>query len=251
MRGPDGEEVAVVVFRALSAERRSRLRGNRPARVEAGATEPEPVPITRATVIAAQPFENAEAAAAWLAGCRRRDAAVADVERAVELVNRAVAAHRVAAQDPRVRDVAAGDAQRVRVGYGSGDEVVSGTWRDCYSIPPGGTTRRTRKRMLSPQEEMAGMLSGRRQGALPSEELLLRARLDLDHGRLTEAALVTRAAVDALAAEGQGSGQSAAAERLAGSALGAGLGPADVEELEQLVVALERAVRRRRYADGS
>jgi hypothetical protein len=241
----------VVLFRALNAERRSRLRGNRPARVEAGATEPEPVPITRATVIAAQPFDGAEAAAAWLAGCRKPDAAVADVEQAVELVNRAVGAHRVAAQDPRVRDVVAGDAQRVRLGYGSGDEVVAGSWRDCYAIPPGRASRRKRKRMLSPQEEMAGMLSGRRQGVLPSEELLLRARLDLDHGRLTEAALVTRAAVDALSAEGQGGGHSAAAEQLARTALGAGLGPEDAGELEELVVALERAVRRRRYADDS
>ena len=62
--------------------------------------------------------------------------------------------------------------------------------------------------MLSPQEEMAGMLSGRRPPAHPSEELLLRARLDLDHGRLVEAALVLRAAAEAmaveLAAEGRG-----------------------------------------------
>jgi len=251
VRGPNGEEVAVVVFRALNAERRSRLRGRRPAPVEAGATEPDPVPITRATVIAAQPFDDAKAAAAWLAGSKKQDAAVADVEHALELVNRAVTAHRVAAQDPHVRDLGAGDPQRVRLGYGSGDEVVEGSWRDCYAIPPGRARRRTRKKMLSPQEEMAGMLSGRRPGALPSEELLLRARLDLDRGRLTEAALVTRAAVDALAAEGHGGGHSAVAEQLARTALASGLEPGDVEELEQLVVALERVVRRRRYADGS
>jgi hypothetical protein len=103
--------------------------------------------------------------------------------------------------------------------------------------------------MLSPQEEMAGMLSGRRPGARPSEELLLRARLDLEHGRLIEAALVTRAAVEALAAEGHDGEDSDAATRLADAALAGGLSPGHVEELADLVEALERAARRRRYAD--
>lgn len=241
----------MVVFRALDAARRSRIRGRRPARVEPGATAPEPVPITRATVIAVQPFDDAQAAAAWLARCKERDAAADDVAQALELVNRAVSAHRVAAQDPHVRDVVAGDAQRVRLGYGTGDEVVEGTWRDCYAIPPARARRRTRRRMLSPQEEMAGMLSGRRPAPRPSEELLLRARLDLDHGRITEAALVARAAIDALSAEGHGGGDAGAAERLARKALGGELVPAEVEELEELVVTLERALRRRRYATDS
>jgi hypothetical protein len=157
----------------------------------------------------------------------------------------------VAAQDPRVRDIAAADAQRVRLGYGTGDEVVEGTWRECWTIPPERAARRTKRRMLSPQEEMAGMLSGRRPGPRPSEELLLRARLDLDGGRVTEAALVARATVDALSAEGHGTGQAGVAERLARTALGGELEPADREELEQLVLGLERALRRRRYADDS
>jgi hypothetical protein len=241
----------VVVFRALNAARRARIRGRRPARVEPGASAPEPVAITRATVIAAQPFDDAQAAAAWLARCKERAAVADDVEQALELVNRAVSAHRVAAQDPHVRDVVAADAQRVRLGYGTGDELVEGMWRDCYAIPAERAKRRTKRRMLSPQEEMAGMLSGRRAPPRPSEELLLRARLDLDRGRTTEAALVARAAVDALSAEGHGAGHAGVAERLARKALGGELAPEEVEELDELVVTLERALRRRRYADES
>jgi hypothetical protein len=105
--------------------------------------------------------------------------------------------------------------------------------------------------MLSPQEEMAGMLSGRRAAGRPSEELLLRARLDLEHGRLVEAALVTRAATEALAAEGHDSGDAAAAVRLAQAALTGELSPDQAEELSGLLASLERIVRRRRYADES
>ncbi|MGH2979305.1 MAG: hypothetical protein ACRDLQ_06680 [Solirubrobacterales bacterium] len=242
----------MVAFRALHAQRRTRLRGRRPTRAEPGATAPDPVAVTRATVIAAEAFADARVASEWLRRCGSgRDAAAAEVEEALALVNLAVSAHRVAAQDPHVRDLVAADVQRVRLGYGTGDEVVDGAWREAYVIPPERAQRRTRRPMLSPQEEMAGMLSGRRPGARPSEELLLRARLDLDHGRLIEAALITRAAVEALAAEGHGGGDSQAATRLADAALADELSPDRVEELAELVAALERAVRRRRYADES
>lgn len=239
----------MVAFRSLHAQRRSRLRGRRPASAEPGATAPEPVRVTRAVVIAAEPFPDAGAAADWLRDCGGRDAAADEVEQALELVNHAVSAHRVAAQDPHVRDLVAADVQRVRLGYGTGDDVVEGSWREAVVMPPERAKRRTRRRMLSPQEEMAGMLSGRRPPAHPSEELLLRARLDLDHGRLVEAALVTRAATEALAAEGHGGGDAAAASRLAQAALTGGLSPDQADELSELVASLERIVRRRRYAE--
>jgi hypothetical protein len=207
--------------------------------------------MTRATVIAAEPFADARAAAEWLRSCESGgEFVVAEVEEALELVNVAVAAHRVAAQDPYVRDLVLADAQHVRLGYGTGDEVVEGSWRGAVVIPPERAKRSPRRRMLSPQEEMAGMLSGRRPGGQPSEELLLRARLDLDHGRVVEAALVTRAAAEALAAEGHGS-EVPAADRLARATLAGELSPEQVEELSDLVRRLERFVRRRRYAEGS
>jgi hypothetical protein len=207
--------------------------------------------MTRATVIAAEPFTDAGAAAEWLHRCEAGgDAAADEVEEALALVNVAVSAHRVAAQDPYVRDLVTGDAQHVRLGYGSGDEVIEGSWRDAFVIPAERAERGTRRRMLSPHEEMAGMLSGRRPGGRPSEELLLRARLDLDHGRMVEAALVARAAVEALAAEGHGS-HSPAVEQLARDALAGELADEQVEELADLVLELERVVRRRRYAAES
>jgi hypothetical protein len=248
-RDDDGAEIAVVAVKAMHAPRRSGLRGRRPARAEPGTPEPDPVAITRAIVIAAEPFADAGAAADWLRSCGGRDTSAAEVEQALALVNLVASAHRVAAQDPYVRDVVAADVQRVRLGYGPGDEVVEGTWREAYVIPRERTTHRRRRQMLSPQEEMAGMLSGRRPPGRPSEELLLRARLDLDHGRAVEAALVTRAAAEALAAEGHPGAEAEAAARLARAALAEGLSAQDTDELSDLVRALERAVRRRRYAD--
>ena len=250
-RAADGTDVAVVAIKALHSTRRSRRRGRRPARAEPGASEPDPVAITRATVIAAEPFADARAAADWLRSRTGRDEAAAEIEEALALLNAVLAAHRVAALDPHVRDVVAGHAARIRLGYGTGDEVAEGMWRDAYVIPPERTEPRRRRRMLSPQEEMAGMLTGRRPPGRPSEELLLRARLDLDHGRATEAALMARAAADALAAEGHPGADAEAAARLARAALAGGLSEGDVEELTQLVRTLERAVRRRRYADES
>jgi hypothetical protein len=209
------------------------------------------VPVTRAVVIAAEPFPDAGAAAGWLRDMRGRDAAAGDVEQALELVNHAVAAHRVAAQDPHVRDLVAADIQRVRLGYGTGDDVVEGSWREAIVVPLERAKRRPRRRMLSPQEEMAGIMSGRRPAGRPSEELLLRARLDLDHGRPVEAALVTRAATQALAAEGDGGDDAAAANRLAEAALTGELSPDQTEALADLLASLERIARRRRYADDS
>ena len=247
----------MVAFKALHALRRSRVRGRRPAPVEPGSTSPEPVAITRATVIAAEPFADARAAAEWLRGCGSgREASAAAVEDALAQVNFAVSAHRIAAQDPHVRDLGVAHVQRVRVGYGTGDEVVEGAWREALAIPLERARRSSRRRMLSPQEEMAGILSGRRPGSRPSEELLLRARLDLEQGRVVEAALVAHAAAQALAAEltaedrGEGArAQLEPAAELVRAALGGELSAAQTEELAQLVERLERVTRRRRYAD--
>jgi hypothetical protein len=240
--------LAVVAVRMLHAPRRSGLRGRRPIAAEPGDDAPEPVRITRATVIAAKPFDTPADAAGWLRSSVRGRGGPADVEEALALLNAVIAAHRVAAADPYARDVASADAQRVRLGYGTGDGLLEGQWREAYVIPPERAGRRSRRRMLSPQEEMAGILTGRRPAARPSEELLLRARLDLDQGRTVEAALVTRAATLALAAEGAGAETDDAAARLAEAALAGGLSAAQAEELADLLLGLERAARRRRYA---
>ena len=246
-----------MVIAALHAERRSRLRGRRPQRVPPGAVEPEPVPITRATVISADAFATEAAAHEWLESCRASgDRASEEIETALDHINGAITAYRVCAANPYARDVSREQALRVRVGYGAGSELVDGAWKDAYAMPGlHGVSRRERRRMLTPEQELAGILTGRRPPAYPSEELLLRARQDLDHGRRVEAALQTRAATDALAAELAGGEplpekHAESAKRVAKRALANGLGDADVALLEELIVTLERAVRRRRYAEA-
>ena len=59
---------------------------------------------------------------------RGREPPQDEIVEALALVNRAVSAHRVAADDPHARDLSRAQALRVRLGYGTGDEVVDGAW---------------------------------------------------------------------------------------------------------------------------
>ncbi|MEA2273965.1 MAG: hypothetical protein QOI98_2673, partial [Solirubrobacteraceae bacterium] len=81
----------------------------------------------------------------------------------------------------------------VRVGYGTGEDVADGRWLDANELAP--PRRRGRRAALSPQERVAALL-GRRETPLACEELVLRARLDLDAERDREAALQVRVALD-------------------------------------------------------
>ncbi|MCW3065742.1 MAG: hypothetical protein JWN32_2914, partial [Solirubrobacterales bacterium] len=82
----------------------------------------------------------------------------------------------------------------VRVGYGTGDEVAEGQWSEAREAEPERKPRGRRSAVLRPAERLAGLLSAR-EDALACEELTLRARLDLDNGRLREAALQLEAAL--------------------------------------------------------
>src|SRR5207237_6139382 len=151
----------------------------------------------------------------WLSRCRHAEAASREVADALRLLNHAVHAHRVAAADPYVTDVSLARARRVRLGYGRGDELVEGRWGEAFAIPPEVAHGR-RRRMLAPEEQLAHILGGRRP-AHPSEDLLLRARLDFDQGRTRAAAIQLRSAYDALHAElddGQATGSVRAKGRL-------------------------------------
>jgi hypothetical protein len=85
------------------------------------------------------------------------------------------------------------------VGYGDGDDLVDGRFGDALSLPRD-AGRRSRAAALRPQERMAALLGGRER-ALVCEELILRARADLDAGRVREAALQIRVGLEALLAE--------------------------------------------------
>lgn len=201
LRPHAGEDPShVLVLATLGAPQRRRL-GRRRARRVAAETEPTPtpVPVTRATVIDAVPFDDERQAAAWLDAADR--AAVAAARLAV--LNRVIAAHRVAVADAGVRDVTLPQALAVRVGYGLGEEVADGRHSAALLLPTAGPAAGgggARDAALRPMERLAALLSGR-DAALACEELTLRARADADAGRTREAALMLRVALEAAIAE--------------------------------------------------
>ncbi len=195
LRPHAGEDAThVVVLATLGAPQRRWLgRARRPRPVD-----PVPpvaaVPVTRATVIDARPLGDERAAARWL-----RDAdADAEATAALAALNRVVAAHRIAADDPGARDVTRAVALVVRVGYGAGEEVADGRHSAALELPPPRSERRSAA--LRSQERLSALLSGR-DAVLAAERLAQRARADLAAGRSREAALTLRVALEAALTE--------------------------------------------------
>ncbi len=233
--------------------RRRRFR-SRPA--EPGA-DPEPVEITRVTMVTTEDLGEAEAGARWLQRVGGdADAAQAYVGRAVQLLNAALGSHAATVQDPFVHEVSGDGAIATRLGYGAGEQVADGRWSDARELHAA-EPRRRRVETLQPAERVAAVLGGQER-VEPSEGLLLRARSDVDAGRLREAAIQLDAAVGALLAElGGGAGRTAesAAElrdrrpelsRLAEAARRGELDPGSGEWIADTLARSERAVRRRR-----
>lgn len=195
--GTSGPE-AVLAISTLGAPQRRLLRRRR--RRSVTAASPEPVPTTRATVVAAEPFADRNEAAGWLAAVRDDDQRrERELRRALAVLDRALHAHRVARADPHARDAGADQALVTRIGYGTGDEVVEGRYADAWELPRA-ERGRARRSMEAPEERFAALLGGRERIAA-CEELTLRARMDLDAGRDREAALQARVALEALLAE--------------------------------------------------
>jgi hypothetical protein len=143
----------------------------------------------------------------------------------------------------------------VRVGYGGGEEVADGRFSECVELPRSGR-RRPQRSMEAPEERFAALLGGREE-VLPAEELVLRARADLNAGRLAEAALQARVAIEALLAskvaapDSGAAGASLADHReaiaaAANAALGGDLPGDTAAALEEAVAAMEQALKRRR-----
>jgi hypothetical protein len=245
----EGPLDAVLVLGTEGAPERRRRRRRRARQVETA--EPEPVPTSRATVVRPEPFETGDEAAAWLRALRTdEDAVDAELGTALRVLNRALRAHRVATADPYLPEVAAPHALIVRVGYGSGDDVAEGRFGEALELPGEGV-RRAKRSMEAPEERYAAILGAREQ-ALVGEELVLRARADLNAGRPREAALQARVALEALFAELAPTRAGALGEHRAGvgeaanAALRGPLGPSAAEKLEAAVSAMEGALRRHR-----
>jgi hypothetical protein len=191
-----GEPTHVLVLRTVGARER-RLLDRRRAKAAEPEPEPAPVPTTRATIIAAVPHEDEAAAGAWLAGARRDPGEALDG--ALGVLNRALHAHAVASGDPLTAEVRREQALVARLGWGPGEQVAEGRWAEAVEVPFRAPKRR-RAEALRPQERLAALLGGRDR-PLASESLAMRARLDLDHGRVREAALQLRVALEAGIAE--------------------------------------------------
>lgn len=187
----DESRLRVLVLSSLGAPERRRLRRRR--RGAEPQPAPSPVPTTRVTVVRGQPADDEPGARAWIEDA---DAAVRD---ALAVANRAVALHRVATADPTVREASLEQALVVRVGWGAGEQVADGRWSEAIEVDPA-ARREKRTAALRPQERLAALLGGR-DAQLACEELALRARLDLDAGRVREAALQLRVALEAALAE--------------------------------------------------
>ncbi|HEX5621492.1 MAG TPA: hypothetical protein VFX51_23915 [Solirubrobacteraceae bacterium] len=234
---------SVLVIGGLDAPRRVRRRARR------GDPAPATVETTRVTVIDAAPLGDLDSADAWLSRAVGDASVSAD---ALAVANLAVAAHRLASGDPWRPDAALSWALVWRIGYGTGEQVADGEWESARDVP----LPRPKRSMISPEERVAAVLGGR-EVALACEELALRARGDLQHGRTREAALQLSVALDAALAElevwrdtlaprlDELAGLRDGVQRAGAAALQGGLEPDSVAAVEAALGRLEAALRAR------
>jgi hypothetical protein len=259
VRGADHEQadVVVVVVQTLGgvAASRRRPRRRRPRPAQPGGDSPE-VPLTRLTVIPAEPSEAGAAARELQRTAGDPEAAEAVVAAGLRAVNAVLRAHRVATHNPYGHEIGREALLVARIGYGTGDGLAEGDWEEAVEASQPGRRQR-RAQALRPQERVAAVLAGRERVDV-CETLLLRARADLDQRRPREAALQLRAGLEALLAElpeGAGSDQAedlaALQERLESTAKAADQALADelsAERVDQVAETLgicERVLRRR------
>jgi hypothetical protein len=264
----DREPERVVVLDTLGAARHgpsagaTRRRG--PATWRRPRVEPEPEPravvVTRATTIDPVSVSAEGQARAWLTGV--------DVERetrtAAGALNRMIAAHRIATADPYVREISPAQALVIRAGWGDGEQVAYGQWLHARELRLSDSRARRRAggraAAMRPQERLAALLAARQQ-PLACEELTLRARLDLDEGRLALAAIELDRAYAAALIELPAEERAELSERLgelaqlnpgvvraAHHALSAGVERPDAEAVEHALGRLEAALRARAAA---
>jgi hypothetical protein len=249
----------VLVLATLGAPERRTLMSRRAQKRNAEA-EPEPTPVTtgRATMIdVGAPFPGEAEASTWLAA-----AGEDDLNADLRVLNRVMHSFRMVTADPYLAPVGRHQALVARIGYGVGEEVADGLWTQARELVEP-ERRQRRKAVLQPQARLAALLGSREQ-PLASEELTLRARLDVDHGRYREAALQLLVALDAAIAELGGDRLADTLEDrlvelreqrdpVAATAQNALAGPVGQEDLETIVFALgriEAALRARAVASG-
>lgn len=184
--GPQGNEPQhVVVLSTVGAERRGLLGGrSRTRRTGQAGLESPRVPVARATIVDPVPLSLDSQARKWLEQVDPEH----EAGTAAGVLNRVLFAHRIAGAAPHIHEVSPTQALVVRAGYGEGEQVADGLWTDARELLLSRRQSGRRASVLRPQERLAVLLSGRG-SALLCEELALRARLDLDAGRLALAAI--------------------------------------------------------------
>jgi hypothetical protein len=248
----------VVVIATLGAprpERLGRIRGRARGREVAPEPETAPVTIGRATVIAVDhALADESSARAWL-----RRAGEPELAQALGVLRQVLDAHRLVTADPDAPPVNRDGLIVARVGYGAGEQVADGRWSQARELPPpAGRNRATRRRALDSETRLTAVLGGV-DTILVCEELVLRARLDLDRGHPRQAALQLLVALDAAIAELSLDPRAAGIpDRLAGlrqrrdttataaqAALSGLPSPADQRAVAETVAMLEAALRAR------
>lgn len=243
-----------------------RRRRNRAAEAEGGRRA---LALTRITAIRAfAPFESEGEAARWLdEACEAEDTVEVLVADGLALLNRALHAQAVASGSPSSRsELAAEQAERVLIGYGSGEETADSRFaqaREVDPMPQRSSRRGRREEELRPQERVAAVLRGREQ-LDACETLLLRARADLNADRTREAALQLRVGLEALLVELKGAladpgheedmatltEHKTEAGNAANAALQGDLSDEQRAQIEELLQLSERVLRRRRILRG-
>jgi hypothetical protein len=201
LRGTGGEPEHVVVLGTLHGARRAggpsaapARRVRRPRGASRPATpEPAPVATARATIIDPVSLSAEHQAEAWLAELD----AERETRAAIAVVNRMLYLQRIASADPYLNELSPEQALVIRVGWGEGEQVADGRWLVAREVPAPAPGRGRRGRWPGRRSAYGALRSGERLAHLLGaksepllcEELVLRARRDVDQGRLRHAAL--------------------------------------------------------------
>lgn len=181
-----GDTLLIAETRTTRGVSRPRVRRRaRPAAPEPGLALAQ----TRVTLVESSAIGAGTTAAGAELARRAADLDLAGERAAAALgvLNRAIAAHRIAARDPYVRDVTLEDAERVVVGVGSAADLDGGRWTTAHDLPRPAVASRVTDVQLGATRHVADVLAGR--AVLRDvDELLLRVHLDADAGRWMAAA---------------------------------------------------------------
>ncbi len=266
-RDAGGADRGVLVVETLAASPLPSRRRRRAQPAQAGGSPPG-LPLSRATAVrVAEPLPGGEEAERWLlAAVESEEVVDALVAEGIALVNRALFAQGAATADPHFRGLTELEASAVRIGFGTGEEVAAGRYTTAryVDVSESRASRRSRRaEELRPQERVAAVLGGRER-IDACEPLLLRARADLDAGRLREAALQLRVGLEALLVELSGAladpghtedmaeleSRRDEVGRAANAALRGDLITENAQGVHETVEICERVLRRRRVLRG-